>query len=98
MKIPRATAVLALLVFSWASSLSTEDASAYAPVAFIPPYSAVLYNWDSDSIYDGIRVFAGIHIVDPGRYIVVAQFIQVMGTWMAEASTKTPSSPGDYYV
>ena len=98
MKIPRATAVLALLVFSWASSLSTEDASAYAPVAFIPPYSAVLYNWDSDSIYDGIRVFAGIHLVDPGRYIVVAQFFQVMGTWMAEASTKTPSSPGDYYV
>ena len=91
----KATLVFALMVLG-AFIPASGSASAYDPVEFLPPHSAVPVDSNMDSIYESVTVYAGVRVIDSGYYTVVAQFFQVVGTWMANSTNSTFMDPGDY--
>jgi len=93
----KATVVFALM-FLGAFIPASHNASAYDPAEFLAPHSAVPVDSNSDSIFEMVKVYAGVRVVDAGNYTVEARFFQSLGIWMANSTNTTFLTPGDYSV
>ncbi len=93
-----AALVLALMVLGGAFIAAPDGAFAYDPAEFLPPHSAVPTDYNSDSVYETVKVYAGVRVIDAGSYTVEASFYQTFGIWMATSLNSSYLTPGDYSI
>jgi hypothetical protein len=94
----KALFVFALMVLGTSFITASDHAIAADPAEFLAPHSAVPVDTDSDSIYELVKVYAGVRVIDAGYYTVEARFFQSLDIWMATRNNTAYMTPGDYSV
>ncbi len=90
--------LLAFMLLGTSFITASQEVAASNPAEFLAPHSAMPLDTNSDSIYELMKVYAGVRVTNASYYIVEAHFFQSMGVWMANSTSTTYLAPGDYSV